>query len=344
MLVVCGAGGFIGGYLVKSLIALGERVRAIDIKPLSDWYQLSDEADNVQADLRLRESCHEVLSQASAVYNLACDMGGIGFIENNKAECMLNVLINTHLLMAAKDHRVSKYFFASSACVYAASKQDSTKGTALCEEDAYPAMPEDGYGWEKLFGERMCRHFSEDFGIATRVGRFHNVYGPYGAYDGGREKAPAAICRKVIEAKFSGREYLDIWGDGNQTRSFTYIDDCIKGIELLMKSDVAEPLNVGSSEAVTINELVDLVEAIAGTKLERRYQPSAPLGVAGRNSDNSMIRRHLGWEPSIRLREGLEKTYSWIYQEMSNALGQTAHEGNEKTSNQNPTIPIRSSK
>lgn len=343
MLVVCGAGGFIGGYLVKSLIALGERVRAIDIKPLSAWYQLSDEAENVQADLRLSESCHEVLSQASAVYNLACDMGGIGFIENNKAECMLNVLINTHLLMAAKYHSVSKYFFSSSACVYAASKQVSTKCTALREEDAYPAMPEDGYGWEKLFGERMCRHFREDFGIATRVGRFHNVYGPYGAYDGGREKAPAAICRKVIEAKFSGREYLDIWGDGNQTRSFTYIDDCIKGIELLMKSDVAEPLNVGSSEAVTINELVDLVEALAGTKLERRYQPSAPLGVAGRNSDNSLIRRHLGWEPSIRLREGLEKTYSWIYQEMSNAQRQTAHDDNEKTSSQNQTIPTHPS-
>ena len=316
MIVVCGAGGFIGGYIVKSLIASGEPVRAIDIKPLSSWFQLSADAENIQADLSLRESSYELLNQASAVYNLACDMGGIGFIENNKAECMLNVLINTHLLKAAQHHGVGRYFFASSACVYAASKQDTPAGTALCEEDAYPAMPEDGYGWEKLFSERMCRHFCEDFGLETRVARFHNIYGPHGAYDGGREKAPAAICRKVIAAQLSGEKHLDIWGDGKQVRSFTYIDDCIAGVEMLMKSAVSEPINLGSAEAVTIDELVDIVEDIAGTKLMRRYQPTAPLGVAGRSSDNTLVRRQFGWEPSTPLRIGLEKTYRWIHGEM----------------------------
>lgn len=319
MIVVCGAGGFIGGYVVKSLIARGELVRAIDIKPLDTWYQICPEAENVTADLSLRATCLELLGRATDVYNFACDMGGIGFIENNRAHCMLNVLINTHLLMAAQHHGVGNYFFASSACVYAASKQNTATPSALREEDAYPAMPEDGYGWEKLFSERMCRHFAEDFGITTRVARFHNIYGPHGAYDGGREKAPAAICRKIIAAQLSGQKQIEIWGDGNQMRSFTYIDDCIKGIELLVKSDVAEPINVGSSEAVTINQLVDIVESIAGTKLERRYCRSAPLGVAGRNSDNTMIRRHLGWEPSISLQEGLTKTYNWIYGEMSKA-------------------------
>ncbi len=342
MLVVCGAGGFIGGYIVKSLIAAGESVRAIDIKPLSSWYQLSAEAENIQADLSLREPCHELLSQASAVYNLACDMGGIGFIENNKAECMLNVLINTHLLKAAQYHGVGRYFFASSACVYAASKQDTPAVRALREEDAYPAMPEDGYGWEKLFSERMCRHFSEDFGIETRVARFHNIYGPHGAYGGGREKAPAAICRKVIAAQISGQRHLEIWGDGKQTRSFTYIDDCVAGVEMLMKSSVSDPINLGSSEVVTIDELVNIVEDIAGTKLIRRYQPSAPLGVAGRNSDNTLIRRHFGWEPSTPLRVGLEKTYRWIYGEMLKTHESAARVGEAERPEQRGTIPIRS--
>jgi GDP-D-mannose 3',5'-epimerase len=237
----------------------------------------------------------------------------MGFIEHNKALCMLSVLINTHLLMAARDHGIEKYFFASSACVYAADKQTSPEVTALKEADAYPALPEDGYGWEKLFSERMCRHFREDFGLLTRVARFHNVFGPHGTYKGGREKAPAAICRKVIEAKLSGQHAIDIWGDGAQTRSFQYIDDCLKGTDLVMHSDIEEPINLGSSELVSINLLVDMVEEIAEVKLSRRYDLSAPQGVRGRNSDNTMIREKLGWEPSISLREGLEKTYRWIY-------------------------------
>ncbi len=321
MIVVCGAGGFIGGHLVNSLLTRGEQVKAVDIKPFGSWYQINDKADNIQSDLGLRETCLEVLAGARHVYNLAADMGGIGFIEENKAQCMLNVLINTHLLLASQYHNVERYFFASSACVYAASKQDKQIAIALKEEDAYPAMPEDGYGWEKLFGERMCRHFAEDFGIATRVARFHNIYGPYGAFHGGREKAPAAICRKVIEAKLTGQSYLEIWGDGNQTRSFTYIDDCIHGIDLLMNSDVSEPINVGSSETVTINQLVDIIEKIACTKLERRYQLSAPTGVAGRTSDNTRIKQYFNWEPSMPLVQGLERTYAWVLGEMSMVTG-----------------------
>jgi nucleoside-diphosphate-sugar epimerase len=251
------------------------------------------------------------------VFNLAADMGGMGFIENNKALCMLSVLINTHLLVAARAYGVERYFYASSACVYAADKQTSELATPLCEADAYPAMPEDGYGWEKLFSERMCRHYREDFGVATRIARYHNVYGPHGTYEGGREKAPAAICRKVIEAVRSGRHEIDIWGTGRQTRSFMYIDDCIWGTKLLTMSDVTEPLNVGSAETVTINELVDLVEEIAGVRLARRYQLDAPKGVNGRSSDNTLIRERLGWTPSISLREGLEKTYRWIHDQMS---------------------------
>ena len=251
------------------------------------------------------------------VYNLAADMGGMGFIENNRALCMLSVLINTHLLMAARKFDVQRFFYASSACVYAADKQTSPEVIALKETDAYPAMPEDGYGWEKLFSERMCRHFREDFGLATRVARYHNVYGPHGTYDGGREKAPAAICRKVIQAKLSGRHEIEIWGDGHQTRSFMYIDDCLKGTEAILASDILEPINLGSNELVTINRLVDIVEEIAGVKLKRRYNLKAPKGVNGRNSDNTLIKRYLNWEPKTRLRDGLEKTYGWIYDQMT---------------------------
>ena len=211
---------------------------------------------------------------------------------------------------------VERFFFASSACVYAADKQTSADVVALKEEDAYPAMAEDGYGWEKLFSERMCRHFSEDFGLPTMVGRYHNVYGPNGTYDGGREKAPAAICRKVIEAKLNGKNEIVIWGDGHQTRSFMYIDDCIKGTLLMMNNAVPGPLNIGSNELVSINELVDIVEDIAGVKLKRGYDLKAPRGVNGRNSDNTLIRETLGWEPSVPLRAGLEKTYAWIYDQM----------------------------
>jgi nucleoside-diphosphate-sugar epimerase len=250
---------------------------------------------------------------ARLVYNLAANMGGMGFIENNKALCMLSVLINTHMLMAAREHGVERYFFSSSACVYNAEKQKDPSSPALKEEDAYPALAEDGYGWEKLFSERMCRHFREDFGLQTRVARFHNVYGPFGTWDGGREKAPAAICRKVIHAKVTGKPEIEIWGTGERTRSFMYIDDCLKGTQMIMHSDILEPINLGSSELVSVNQLVDIVEQIAGVKLRRVYQPDAPKGVAGRNSDNTLIRKYLNWEPSIPLREGLAKTYAWIY-------------------------------
>ena len=317
-IVVCGAGGFIGGHLVADLLREGgTRVRAVDVKPIDEWFQVFGEADNRVADLSDRDACREALKGARYVFNLAADMGGMGFIETNKALCMLSVLINTHLLLAAREQGVERYFFASSACVYAADKQTSTAVQPLKEADAYPAMPEDGYGWEKLFSERMCRHFTEDFGFATRVARYHNVYGPHGTYEGGREKAPAAICRKVIEAKLSGHHEIEIWGDGEQTRSFMFIDDCVYGTSRLMRSDVTEPLNIGSSQLVTINELVSIVEGIAGLKLRRSYNVDAPQGVRGRNSDNTLVKERLGWEPEITLEDGLEKTYAWMYDEMA---------------------------
>jgi GDP-D-mannose 3',5'-epimerase len=240
-------------------------------------------------------------------------MGGMGFIENNKALCMLSVLINTHLLMAAQHHSLNRYFYASSACVYAAEHQVSPEVVPLREADAYPAMPEDGYGWEKLFSERMCRHFLEDFGLQTRVARYHNVYGPHGTIAGGREKAPAALCRKIATAVVTGEHEIEIWGDGEQTRSFMYIDDCVMGTRMVAESDVAEPLNLGREDLVTINQLADIISEIAGIEVERRYVMSAPQGVRGRNSDNTLIRDQLGWEPSITLQEGLERTYAWIF-------------------------------
>jgi len=243
-------------------------------------------------------------------------MGGMGFIENNKALCMLSVLTNTHMLMAARAAGVGRFFYSSSACVYNGDKQTNPDVVALKEEDAYPALPEDGYGWEKLFSERMCRHFREDYGVTTRVARFHNVYGPEGTWQGGREKAPAAVCRKVLEAKHSGKHEIEIWGDGHQTRSFMYIDDCTKGIIDIFESDILEPINLGSSELVTINQLVDIAEDLAGVKLRRNYNLSAPKGVNGRNSDNSLILSYLGWEPSIKLRDGLAKTMAWIEEQM----------------------------
>ena len=316
-IVVCGGGGFIGGHLVADLLREGHtNIRSVDNKPFDEWYQLFPNVDNQQLDLQEKEACRRALKGAAVVYNLAADMGGMGFIENNRALCMLSVLINTHLLMAAKEVKVPRFFYASSACVYAADKQTSEDVIALKESDAYPAMPEDGYGWEKLFSERMCRHFREDFGLETRVARYHNVYGPLGTYKGGREKAPAAICRKVIDAKLSRNHHIEIWGDGKQTRSFMYIDDCLKGTKAITQSDILEPINLGSSELVTINGLVDIVEEIAGIKLKRAYKLDAPKGVNGRNSDNTLIKNYLGWEPSIRLRDGMERTYRWIYDEM----------------------------
>jgi GDP-D-mannose 3', 5'-epimerase len=316
--LVCGAGGFIGGHLVKYLRAQGiDVVRAVDVKPLQDWYQTTAGVENLSLDLKDKANCERSVEGVSLVYQLAADMGGMGFIENNKALCMLSVVTNTHMLMAAKDAGVERFFYSSSACVYNGEKQTDANVTALKESDAYPALPEDGYGWEKLFSERMCRHFEEDYGMTARVARYHNVYGPHGTWNGGREKAPAAICRKVIEAVNSGRHEIEIWGTGHQTRSFMYIDDCLQGTQSIMASEIDEPINLGSSEMVSINQLVDLAEDIAGVKLKRNYNLSAPKGVNGRNSDNTMIKAKLGWEPSIQLRVGLEKTYRWIEGEIA---------------------------
>ena len=315
--VVCGAGGFIGGHLVKDLIANGvEVIRAVDIKPIDHWYQETDGVENLSLDLKDKSNCLIAATGAEVVFQLAADMGGMGFIENNKALCMLSVLTNTHMLMAAQEKGVNRFFYSSSACVYNGEKQTNPDVVALKEEDAYPAMPEDGYGWEKLFSERMCRHFREDYGLETRVARYHNVYGPLGTWTGGREKAPAAVCRKVIQAKMAGSNEIEIWGDGKQTRSFMYVDDCTKGTLSIAESDILDPINLGSDELVTINQLVDIAEDIAGVKLLRKYILDAPKGVNGRNSDNTMILEKLKWEPSIRLREGLAKTYHWIEEEM----------------------------
>jgi GDP-D-mannose 3', 5'-epimerase len=312
--VVTGAGGFIGGHLVSALRKQGfAKIRAVDVKPFEEWYQRFEDVENLQLDLNEKENCDLAAKGADEIYNLAANMGGMGFIEQNKALCMLSVLINTHMLQAARHHGCQKYFYSSSACVYNADKQKTFEAPSLKEEDAYPAQPEDGYGWEKLFSERMCRHFREDFGLYTRVARFHNVYGPWGTWFGGREKAPAAICRKVIEAKVNGTHEIEIWGSGVQTRSFMFADDCIKGIQKITNSEILEPINLGSTEAVSINQLVDIVEGIAGVKLKRKYDLNAPKGVNGRNSENTLIKKYLNWEPDTTLLAGLEKTYAWIY-------------------------------
>jgi nucleoside-diphosphate-sugar epimerase len=317
VVVVAGAGGFIGGHLVADLLRRGyTHIRAVDTKPLDSWWQLFPEVDNRQMDLMRREACEEACGGAAEVYNLAADMGGMGFIEHNKCLCMLSVLIGTHMLQAAHTAGVQRFFYSSSACVYAADKQKSADVVPLKEGDAYPAMPEDGYGWEKLFMERMCRHFREDFGLTTRLARYHNVYGPQGSWDGGREKAPAALCRKIALAKLTGRHEIEIWGDGCQARSFMYIDDCLHGTYALMHSDITEPLNLGSDELVTINGLVDLIEEIAGIRLKRHYNLTAPKGVNGRCSDNTRIKELLGWAPPTRLRDGVERTYAWIYDQV----------------------------
>lgn len=327
--VVTGAGGFIGGHLVKRLLSEGHEVTAVDIKLQKEWFQHFHEAYNRRLDLRDSKNAHRITWQADRVYNLAASMGGMGYIESHKAECMCNVLINTHLLNAAREVPNIRYFFASSACVYAADKQSHTYYTHatssgetrhyLCklkESDAYPAMPEDGYGWEKLFSERMCQNFMEDYGTDVRVARLHNVYGPHGTWSGGREKAPAAICRKVIEAKLKGDKGIEIWGDGSQVRSFMSIEDCITGILLMMNFDYKGPVNIGSSESVTVNQLVDVVEEIADVRLHRVYNLVAPRGVIGRSSDNTLIKMLYNWEPSTKLRDGMERLYAWIYDQM----------------------------
>lgn len=319
--LVAGAGGFIGGHLTARLQQEGFAVRGVDLKPLAEWYQLPDGSESLQLDLSKISDCARAVDGVETVYMLAADMGGMGFIETHKADCMLSVLVSTHMLLAARDAGVKRYFYSSSACVYAADKQTEAAVTALKESDAYPAMAEDGYGWEKLFSERMCRHFLEDFGLETRVARYHNVYGPKGSFEGGREKAPAALCRKVAEAALGESREIEIWGDGNQTRSFMFIDDCVEGTMRIAAGSSAEPVNLGSSELVSINQMVDLIEQIASVKVGRKYKLDAPLGVRGRNSDNTMIKAIYDWEPSTRLAEGLEHTYRWVYDQLASRKG-----------------------
>jgi len=317
-ILVVGAGGFIGGHLVKKFLENGNKVVATDIKPKEYWFQDFDEAENYySADMKDIINCRKVTQNVNYVFNMACNMGGMGFIENNKAECMLSVLINTNLLIASKENKIEKYFFSSSACAYNKSKQEDIFIEGLKEEDAYPADPEDGYGWEKLFSERMCRHFQEDFGIQVRIARYHNIYGPYGTFDGGREKAPAALCRKVIQSKINKENSINVWGDGKQTRSFLYIDDCVEGTLKLFESDYSEPVNIGSDEQVSINQMIDIIEEISDTqKLKREYQLDKPKGVRGRSSNNDLVKKVLNWSYQIKLKDGLKKTYDWIYSEM----------------------------
>ena len=319
--LVVGGGGFIGGHLIKKLIIQGHSVIAADIKPLELWFQKFDQSKNYSLDMQEMENWLNMTKNMDYVFNLACNMGGIGFIENNKAECMLSVLINTNLLRACKINKIQRYFYSSSACAYNTNLQQNYDISGLKEEDAYPAMPEDGYGWEKLFSERMCKHFTQDYGLETRVARFHNIYGPIGTFDGGREKAPAALCRKVVEAKISGKHQIDVWGDGNQTRSFLYIDDCVDAIIRLFESNFSDPINIGSEEKVSINELISIIENISNIKVRRNFQLDKPKGVNGRSSDNTLIRKILQWEYKYSLQKGMEKTYHWIeniYKEKKN--------------------------
>ncbi len=315
--LIAGAGGFIGGYITRNLINEGHEVVCADLKPLEYWFQCFSSAKNYSLDLKELENCIKVTEGVDYVYNMACNMGGMGFIENNKAECMLSVLINTNLLRACLKNNIKKYFFSSSACVYNASKQKEVFIPALKEIDAYPADPEDGYGWEKLFSERMCRHFTEDFNLDTRVLRYHNVYGPLGTFDGGREKAPAALCRKLIKAKLNNDKSIDVWGDGKQTRSFMFIDDCIYGTIKIFNSNSSEVYNLGSSEQVSINQMIEIIEEIGQYKVKKNYQLDKPKGVRGRSSDNEQIKKLLSWEPSVSLRKGLEITYKWIYDQIN---------------------------
>jgi nucleoside-diphosphate-sugar epimerase len=327
LIVIAGAGGFIAGSLVRYFADQGfTNIRAIDKKPLPEWYQRTPGVENLSMDLSLLENCKRAVEGAVEVYNLAADMGGMGFIERYRVECLRSILINTHLIEESYKAGVERYFFSSSACAYNTDLQKDPQVRALRESDAYPAMAERGYGWEKLMSEMICQEYWAERRMKTAIARFHNVYGPHGTWDGGREKAPAALTRKVIEALDSNRLEIDIWGDGSQTRSFMYIDDCLKGTQMILDSDIVEPLNLGSDELVTINQLVDIVEDIAGIELERKYNPKAPKGVNGRNSDNTLIKQRLGWAPGLRLREGLEKTYGWIYDQMVGVNGDRVQE------------------
>ncbi|MBC8302731.1 MAG: NAD-dependent epimerase/dehydratase family protein [Pelagibacterales bacterium] len=315
-ILVTGAGGFIGGHLVKELLNRGYEVRAVDIKKIEEWFQLSSNIGNFSLVMSIKENCFKMVDGVEGVINMACNMGGMGFIENNKALCMLSVLVNTHMLLACKEFKIKKYFFSSSACAYNKDLQNDTSITGLKEADAYPANPEDGYGWEKLFSERMCRHFLEDYGLDVKVARYHNIFGPNGTYDGGREKAPAALCRKIINSIINGEDEINVWGDGKQTRSFLYIDDCVEATLKLFESNFHGPINIGSEEKVSINEMIDKIEKISNKKVKRNYQIDKPKGVRGRNSDNTLIRSQLKWEPKFSLYQGLEKTYNWILTEI----------------------------
>jgi nucleoside-diphosphate-sugar epimerase len=319
-ILVCGAGGFIGGHIVSRLMLEGNEVVCADIKPFEYWFQIFDNNRNFSVDLKDLDNCIKVTKNIDFVYNMACNMGGMGFIENNKAECMLSVLINTNLLRACLVNKIKKYFFSSSACVYNSKKQKKSFINGLKEIDAYPADPEDGYGWEKLFSERMCRHFYEDFGLETRVARYHNVYGPLGTFDGGREKAPAALCRKIILAKINKKNSIDVWGDGKQTRSFMYISDCIEGTLKLFNSNEHDVFNIGSEEQVSINQMIDIIESIASYKVSRNYQLDKPKGVRGRSSNNDLIKNKIGWNYSVSLKKGLEETYQWIYKQITSGI------------------------
>ncbi|MBM4024310.1 MAG: NAD-dependent epimerase/dehydratase family protein [Planctomycetes bacterium] len=318
LIVIGGAGGFIGGALARYFQEQGfTRIRAVDKKPLPEWYQRVPGVECLCLDLSNEKNCRRVCEGVVEVYNLAADMGGMGFIERFRIECLRSILINTHMIEAAYRAGAQRYFFSSSACAYNVELQKRPDAAALKESDAYPAMAERGYGWEKLVSEMFCQEYWAERGLETHIARFHNVYGPCGTWDGGREKAPAAICRKVIEARDTGARDITIWGDGRQTRSFMYIDDCTQGIDMIMHCDalIATPINLGSSFLVSINELVSLAEEIGGIELNRRYDLGAPQGVGGRNSDNTFIRQVLGWEPSTPLKEGLRRTYAWIEQQ-----------------------------
>ena len=318
-ILVVGAGGFIAGHLIKRLLEYGNSITATDIKPKEFWFQDFDIVKNFYStDMKDIINCRKVTKNIDYVFNMACNMGGMGFIENNKAECMLSVLINTNLLISCKENKVQRYFFSSSACAYNTTKQQDVFIEGLKEQDAYPADPEDGYGWEKLFSERMCRHFMEDYGLEIRVARYHNIYGPFGSYDGGREKAPAALCRKIIQAKKEKKNIIDVWGDGKQTRSFLYVDECVEGTLRLFESDYSDPINIGSDEQVSINQMIEMIEVISGVdKLNKNYQLDKPKGVRGRSSNNDLIKKVLNWSYKMSLKDGLSKTYKWIDDEMS---------------------------
>ena len=318
-ILVVGAGGFIGGHRVKRLLNDENFIIATDIKPKEYWFQDFEKTKNYYSlDMKEIDNCRKVTKNVDYVFNMACNMGGMGFIENNKAECMQSVLINTNLLIASKENKIKRYFFSSSACAYNKNKQQDVFIKGLKEKDAYPADPEDGYGWEKLFSERMCRHFMEDYGIEIRIARYHNIYGPFGTYDGGREKAPAALCRKIINAKKNNEDKIDVWGDGKQTRSFLYIDDCIEGTIRLFESDYSEPVNIGSDEQVSINQMIDIIENISKVKkLKRDYQLDKPKGVRGRSSNNDLVKEVLNWSYEIKLKDGLKKTFDWMSNEIS---------------------------